>query len=487
MAVNVLVLKVLENGDRTSIFHILLNCLQTGTGTGVMTDVRNKTFVDLVVRSLMKLAKNLSNPAFLTGINSLNIPQLLKTIHMFMISHKPTVAAGQPAPVGDDLPTKAVKAILSNLATTREDQIRMDCATAGIPTSSPAYVYIEKMLSYNAKQRAAGATTAAAAAAPVEQPKASPLPTVAAPAASPVAAAVAPAAGGVARRLLLDDDSENDAASMNRTSTVGELKPRSAPSSARPSIEPEPQPLDPIQQQLAEIVARTIKPATTQVALKELYEFTVAHPTLDIWHAFSQQGDSFRAYVQRSLAREAASKATGSAPPSASPTVTSSSSVLSSRLSAAPLASPSASPAASPTTSKVVDSSSSSIANSTALYRARLSVLQDRAKVATASQATTIPPTTTAAATPTNTNTTTTASTIGAPSTQATIDAIRARFKSAKAADENATDAHASTTPTAAAASAILTTQQQPPAAKPPSSIDAIKARIAAMNKTPAV
>ena len=445
MAVNVLVLKVLENGDRTSIFHILLNCLQTGTGTGIRTDAKNRTFVDLVVRSLMKLAKNLSNPTFL---QTLQIPKLMQTIHEFMVAHPAAVA-------GDDLPIKAVKAILTNLVNAKENDIRADCA--GIPKDSPAMLFVEKMIAYNAKQKAGGAGAATPTAA---TPKASP--TV------PTASATTAATDQTARKLEMD-----------------------AAATEEPAAE-----VDPVQQQLISIVARTIKPATTQPALADLYALTLAHPNLDIWPAFKAQGDSFRAYVKRSLARMAeASAATtgGKTTPAATtaPVVTPSASLAATPSTLAPLPSPSSSPAGSPAvvrTSLAPTGSPStpagSEASSTAAYRQRLSQLVDRAKLATGGAPAP------AAATPTTTSTISatpaaTAPVVASTSGSATIDAIRARFKSAaKSTDENSVSAMTPATPSDPPAVPLAQQPVVQQAAPPkPSSIDAIKARIAAMNQ----
>jgi len=142
--------------------------------------------------------------------------------------------------------------------------------------------------------------------------------------------------------------------------------------------------------------------------------------------------------------------------------------------------------------------------SSTALYRQRLSVLQDRAKLATgapvshvgmaapvaAPAAAALPFAVASSAVPAP-------STTPVPATSLTsIDAIRARFKSARISDENSTPAVAAPAPNGAAApasssaagglSAAPVSQPVPVAAPAVSSIDAIKARIAALNKNAA-
>jgi hypothetical protein len=251
-------------------------------------------------------------------------------------------------------------------------------------------------------------------------------------------------------------------------------------------------PLDPVQQLLSEIVARTIKPATTQTALKELYDFTLAHPRADIWPAFHLQGDSFKAYVKRNLTRMQAEGApSGSAAPTPRATITPLPSPMAAALAVeAPLPSPVSAPVAAvaPSHSRNVSSvdagASGASTSSTALYRMRLSVLQDRAKIATAATAAGASASTPVSAhtpSPLSASLPVTGSAQPAPLAHAvsmsSIDAIRARFKSTRS-DENSAPAQ----PDAAAAAA-------PPAAAPAipaptvSSIDAIKARIAAMNK----
>ena len=512
MAVNVLVLKVLENSDRTAVFHMLIKFLATPEHEPV-----NKTFVDLVVRSLMKMVKNLSQEKFLAG---LNIGLLVRDIHEFWTAHAAqiaaTTAAGAPAPA-DDLPIKAIKAMLSGLATVKGEEIRKELPKDLPASASLAINYIEKMVEYNKKQKAAGAAGTAA-------PAASPAATVAPPKASPVAAAPASvsvsAPGGppVARRLVLDEDEsvgvENDASSHNRqpslaildvskssaTPSGGVRAPTPSSSAADPAA-----PLDPIQQMLADIVARTIKPATTQTALRELHDFTQQHPHIDIWPAFHLQGDAFKSYVKRNLTRmstDLGSKPglTQSAPtPVATPTPEATTPTAAST----PAHSRSVSLAETPTAAQLAAGGAASSASSTALYRARLSVLQDRAKIATSAQSATPAPASAGVAPSSASSTATAPAALPHAVSMSSIDAIRARFKSARS-DENiapsdplappaavsvggAANASAATSAPAVAALATSNTNVHPPASSTASSIDAIKARIAAMNsKAPA-
>jgi len=454
MAVNVLVLKVLENSDRTAIFLTLIAFLQNGTGSGSITDSHNRTFIDLVVRSLMKMTKNLSNPAFR---ESLHMPTILRAIHTFMLEHSTPASVPGASPTSsspaDELPLKAIKAMLSGLVTAKGEDIRADLPK-DLPASSPALIYIEKMIQYNMKQKqgSGSAPTSPSPNAPVQR-----------------------------------HDSDNK-------SSIHRVTPSVDGSSSTST--------DPLQQQLSEIVARTIKPASTQSALRELFDFTVQHPDIDIWPAFKQQGDSFRAYVKRNLTRmqtEAANKSgAGSAAATPLPTPT---------------------PTTAPSTSSGPASSSTvaSALASTAIYRQRLTMLQDRAKLATtAMPATHTTPTEPAAAAPlssppASTNDAVPVS-VSAPapstttntSTLSSIDAIRARFKSATtrtSPDENtlhgtSTNESSSTNANAthATASSVLSNLNTNVNKTLPqsngqtssthmSSIDSIKARIAAMNK----
>jgi hypothetical protein len=498
MAVNVLVLKVLENSDRTAIFHTLLKFLANGpgtTGAGSARDAAtNRTFVDLVVRSLMKMVKNLSNERFLAG---LHLPSLLRDIHDFWAGHKvaPAAGAASGSPAPDDLPIKAVKAMIATLVNVRGEALRQDLPKDLHASNSTAISYLERTLAYNAKRAAGG------------NPLGSPVQAAAATS----SASAATAAGSkstepqVARRLQLDDD-ESDATSKPAATT-----PAATPTDAAAAL-----PLDPVQQLLSEIVARTVKPATTQSALRELHEFTLTHPTVDIWPAFHLQGESFKAYVKRNLLRMQ-TEAAGATPTAATIVAATTPRVAPTPSAAlatvvAPPVDPTATAGAAPGHSRTPSSSdpaaAAAAASSTALYRQRLSVLQDRAKMATAVQAGAAaglaPTPSPSSATLSSSSSSSSLSAAPAvspavggassslPHTQSlsSIDAIRARFKSARSSDENSAPAPADAQSSAASGvgsglSAAPTTQQ--PAATGAtapavSSIEAIKARIAAMN-----
>jgi hypothetical protein len=467
MAVNVLVLKVLENSERTAIFHTLLMFLARGSGTGAMNDPINRTFVDLVVRSLMKMVKNLANEKFLAG---LHLPSLIRDIHDFMLAHKPLAQSGpsqSPGGSTDDLQTKAIKAMLSTLVTVKGEDLRKEIPR-DLPPNSPAVAYIEKTIAYNNKQKLAAGGVA---------PAASPLPAVTAT--SALTASAAPS-DPVARRLQMDTEADLKTATPAPTE------------SATPVL------LDPTQQLLADIVARTIKPITTQPALHELFDFTLSHPDIDIWPAFHMQGEAFKAYIKRNLVRIQAERDSGVPPaaavvPAAAPVR---SAPLSPRSMGAPpvmIQPPQPSPTVAATGGAHSRNSSTDLsgdaASSTALYRQRLSVLQDRAKIATSSSAPGGAPFTSSAAPAT---TPTAHSTLQPSASLSSIDAIRARFKTARS-DENSAPppAHSpipSPSPGAPAAFGNAAAPVQPAAAAPvgASSIDAIKARIAAMQKSAA-
>lgn len=107
---NVLMLKVLESTDFTTSFRTLLKLL-----SDTCADPSHKTFVDLVVKCLVKLAKKLGE-----RMDSLNVASLLLGVHDFLATHPPSsfARAGQPVQPGqktDDNPLKAMRTIVTEL------------------------------------------------------------------------------------------------------------------------------------------------------------------------------------------------------------------------------------------------------------------------------------------------------------------------------------------------------------------------------------
>ena len=102
-ALNVLMLKMLENGNRTSSFLSLLWLLGEG-GVSVPADLRGR-FSDLVIKCLIKQTKHLG-----TSIESMNLEGVLGAVHAFLSFLGTGVRVNE-----DDKPLRMVKTILHEL------------------------------------------------------------------------------------------------------------------------------------------------------------------------------------------------------------------------------------------------------------------------------------------------------------------------------------------------------------------------------------
>lgn len=217
---NVLMLKVLENADRTSSFHILLKFLKS--------DVHNpdatKGFVGLVIKCLLKLTKKLAEAD--ENSSTLNLDILLHDIHDFFETHPPATYQGK-----DDMPLKAVRTTLSELIKlTSASSIRSHIQD--VPSTSVLVQYIER-LSRQVDNTAAEASTTSSA-----------------------------------------EPTGDEKQTNNETET-----------------------------ELEAIFERLHQKETTQAALKELHEFTVAHSDVDIQPHIDKCREVFRDFITRHLAR----------------------------------------------------------------------------------------------------------------------------------------------------------------------------------------
>jgi cytoskeleton-associated protein 5 len=139
-ALNTLMLKLLENTNRTHAYTALLQLLSQ-----THENPSKQRYIELVVKCLLKLTKALQ-----TTIDRLQIDILLMDLHEFLTQNPPTMFKQK-----DDLPLRTVKTILNELVKSLGPSIRTHMSL--IPThKSPLIVsYIELMLT-SQQQRANG-------------------------------------------------------------------------------------------------------------------------------------------------------------------------------------------------------------------------------------------------------------------------------------------------------------------------------------------
>jgi cytoskeleton-associated protein 5 len=130
-ALNTLMLKLLENTNRTHAYTALLQLLSQ-----THENPSKQRYIELVVKCLLKLTKALQ-----TTIDRLQIDILLMDLHEFLTQNPPTMFKQK-----DDLPLRTVKTILNELVKSLGPSIRTHMSL--IPThKSPLIVsYIELML-----------------------------------------------------------------------------------------------------------------------------------------------------------------------------------------------------------------------------------------------------------------------------------------------------------------------------------------------------
>jgi len=126
---NMLMLKVLENVDRTTSCHILLKFLREG----LKAQPPSRSFLDLTIKCLLKLVRKLSE-----FVDELNLQFVLRDIHNFLVENPPNSTQVY------DMPLKSVRTTLSELAKIRAAALIPLMHT--LPASSPAVAYLERFI-----------------------------------------------------------------------------------------------------------------------------------------------------------------------------------------------------------------------------------------------------------------------------------------------------------------------------------------------------
>ena len=420
-AINVLVLKVMENSDRTATLHVLISFL---TQPEAEAEQQQPAFVELVIRCLSKLIRSFQS----SGMQAVDAPVLLLDIHRFLC-HAPhpapaaaETADGQPQQSPQQLQavaaSRAVRSILALLVQVKGESIVPELQRV-LPADSPVLPVVERSIASWKLKNQQGSMTGSQLFTPgFRSPAFHP----------PQAQQATPTHSAHAASRQRHEAAATPAAPppFSLSSAM------SAPASSSA--------------ELSRLVQGVLTPATTRSSLTALAAFALSHPEVDVLQPFAGHSDSFRAYVQRSVQTAPAAAASGlpSAPSSSS---FSSSPSSSQRLSAA---------------------------SSTEALRQRLAALQSKAKTVTAAAEAT-----TAAATQPQSR----AASPSLPAT-ATAAAAAARYTSSAVTRPATPLEHRSSTAATALPAAAAASPGAPRRSSLSSSasIDAIKQRFAAVH-----
>lgn len=257
-ALNVLMLKILENADRTSAFVVLIRLLQPldpsrwpSPASRDVDAIRSHKFSDLVVKCLIKLTKVLQNTIF-----EVDLDQLLESIHQYL--EELGMEEIRRRAGADDKPLRMVKTVLHELVKLRGTAIKGHLSMVPIDMEPQPIIlaYIELNLQ----------TLAAA-------------------------------------RML------NPAGAVSH-SNWGDSTANGPNPAATHSVDAQ------LKQELAAIFKKIGDKQTCSVGLYELHRITQMYPQVDIFSQLQNASEAFRTYIRDGLAQIEKNSAAGRTPSS---------------------------------------------------------------------------------------------------------------------------------------------------------------------------
>ena len=322
-ALNVLMLKLLEHCPRTNSFRALLRLLADAPESVADDPAALVKFHDLVVKCLIKLTKSLGQ-----NLDAVNLPTLLGDVHAFF--HSLGVDEIRRRGQCDDKPLRMVKTILHEVCKLVGHDVWDALSLCPPRDSNPApivYAYVE--LNLQSMPDAPGEPRAAPIAAP--SPKA-PTPVKAAPAPvkaptpveaptpvkAPTTVEAAPTTVEAAPTTVKDPSPETSTPKAAATPATAPRALRTPAAAATPigggDVEmtdaPAPTPVSAdLKSRLAGIFKKIGEKATTARGLEELYDFSTAHPTVDIQPHLARTSGAFQNYIKRGLGKVEAARA----------------------------------------------------------------------------------------------------------------------------------------------------------------------------------
>ncbi|KAG6794093.1 hypothetical protein POTOM_003328 [Populus tomentosa] len=256
-ALNVLMLKILDNADRTSSFVVLINLLRPldptrwpSPASAETFAIRNQKFSDLVVKCLIKLTKVLQ-----TTIYDVDLDRILQSIHIYL--QELGMEEIRRRAGADDKPLRMVKTVLHELVKLRGAAIKGHLSMVPIDMKPQPIIlaYIDLNLETLAAARMLTST------APVGQ------------------------------------NHWGDSAANNS-------------SPATHSAEAQ------LKQELAAIFKKIGDKQTCTIGLYELYRITQLYPKVDIFAQLQNASEAFRTYIRDGLAQMEKNTAAGRTPSS---------------------------------------------------------------------------------------------------------------------------------------------------------------------------
>ncbi|KAI4304346.1 hypothetical protein MLD38_039873 [Melastoma candidum] len=256
-ALNILMLKILDNADRTSSFVVLINLLRPldparwpspASVDSVATS--NQKFSDLVVKCLIKLTKVLQSTIF-----GVDLDRILQSIHVYL--QELGMEEIRRRAGADDKPLRMVKTVLHELVKLRGTAIKGHLSM--VPIDSEPQPIIIAYIDLNLQTLAA--------------------------------ARMLTPSGPVGQNHWGDATANNPAPAMH--SADAQLK-----------------------QELAAIFKKIGDKQTCTIGLYELYRITQLYPKVDIFSQLQNASEAFRTYIRDGLSQVEKSAAAGRTPSS---------------------------------------------------------------------------------------------------------------------------------------------------------------------------
>ncbi|GMH05428.1 hypothetical protein Nepgr_007268 [Nepenthes gracilis] len=256
-ALNVLMLKILDNADRTSSFVVLITLLRPldsakwpSPASSEALVVRNQKFSDLVVKCLIKLTKVLQSTIY-----EVDLDRILQSIHVYL--QELGMEEIRRRAGADDKPLRMVKTVLHELVKLRGTAIKGHLSLVPIDMEPPPIIlaYIDLNLQTLAAARMLTPT------------------------------------GPVGQTHWVDSATNN-------------------PSPATHSADAQ------LKQELAAIFKKIGDKQTCSIGLYELYRITQLYPKVDIFAQLQNASEAFRTYIREGLAQMEKNAAAGRTPSS---------------------------------------------------------------------------------------------------------------------------------------------------------------------------
>ncbi|XP_077250058.1 protein MOR1-like isoform X3 [Tasmannia lanceolata] len=256
-ALNVLMLKILDNAERTLSFVVLINLLQpldpsrwTSPASSETYAARNQKFSDLVVKCLIKLTKVLQSTIF-----EVDLDRILQSIHVYL--QELGMEEIRRRAGADDKPLRMVKTVLHELVKLRGTAIKGHLSM--VPIDMEPQPIILAYIDLNLQTLAA--------------------------------ARMLTPSGPVGQTHW--GDSASNSPSPATHSTDAQLK-----------------------QELAAIFKKIGDKQTCTIGLYELYRITQLYPKVDIFSQLQNASEAFRTYIRDGLAQMEKNAAAGRTPSS---------------------------------------------------------------------------------------------------------------------------------------------------------------------------